>query len=148
MSYDTVSLSFACDHNTKASEMTCTVAMTGGNVDTSSPQTAVLKGNEFSFNTATVVEGANLLSGASGSAAAKATPAAAASSGLSTNAIASATGTGMRAQGSASGSSPASASGSVTGSAAPAQHTGAATKFGLETSALLVLAGAVVMNVL
>jgi hypothetical protein len=136
MSYASVSMSFACDHNTQASEMTCTIAMTGGNMDTASPQTAVLKGNELSFNTATIVEGASLLKEASGSAGAQATPAASAGSGLMTAASASPTASGTH------------ASGSVSGSAAPAQHTGAATRFGLEASVLLALAGAVVANVL
>ncbi|KAH8724458.1 hypothetical protein GQ44DRAFT_683307 [Phaeosphaeriaceae sp. PMI808] len=57
------SMSFACDHNTKASEMTCTVAMTGGNDDTAGPQTKVLKASEIKFNKATIVQGASLLSG-------------------------------------------------------------------------------------
>jgi acyl-CoA synthetase (NDP forming) len=75
MSYDTVALSFACDQNTQASEMTCTVSMAGGNADTDTPQTAVLKGNQISFNTATIVQGASLLS--------QATPATAAAAGVS-----------------------------------------------------------------
>jgi hypothetical protein len=109
-------------------------------MDDASPQTAVLKGDQISFNTATIVEGANLLTGASGSAGAKATPAASAGSGLMTAASATPTASGTHAS--------SSVSGSMSGSAAPAQHTGAATRFGLEASALLALAGAVAVNVL
>jgi hypothetical protein len=79
MSYDTIAMSFACDHNTQASEMTCTVSMQGGNVDTGSPATAVLKGSEISFNKATIVQGASLLTQATPAAAAAGTTGAGAS---------------------------------------------------------------------
>jgi hypothetical protein len=148
MSADSVSMSYACDHNTAASEMTCTVAMTGGNMDMADPQTAVLSGTDIAFNTATILKGAEMLTGgavvaqatgasASGSgAAAQSTGSAAAKSGLQTDASASATGSGMRAGHNATSSAPLP------------EHTGAATRFGLEASALLVLAGAMVVNVL
>jgi hypothetical protein len=73
MSYDSVAMSFACDHNTQASEMTCTVSMQGGNTDTDIPATAVLKGSQISFNKATVVQGASLLTQATPAAAAAGT---------------------------------------------------------------------------
>ncbi|KAF2023837.1 hypothetical protein EK21DRAFT_105064 [Setomelanomma holmii] len=139
LSYDSISMSFSCDHNTKASEMTCAVAMTGGNMDTPTPETAVLKGSDVSFITATIVQGANLLSGSgAASAAPKSTPAA--SSGLMTDASSSPTG---RVSGSAG-----SASRSATGTASPAQQTGAATSVGIKVSALLAVAGVVAANVL
>jgi hypothetical protein len=130
-------MSFACDHNTKASEMTCTVAMTGGNMDMETPTTAVLSGSDIAFNTATVVKGADMLSGVvaqATAASAAATPAAA--SGLMTDASPSATGSGMR------------NTTNATSSAHLPEHTGAATRFGFEASALLLLVGAMVANVL
>jgi hypothetical protein len=149
MSAESVSMSFACDHNTAKSEMTCTVAMTGGDMDMAGPQTAVLSGSEVAFVTATVVAGAEKLSGAdaqataapsSGAASAKSAPAAgsaaATGSGLMVDANPTATGSSMR------------TSKNATSSAVLPEHTGAATRFGLEASALFVLAGAMVANVL
>jgi hypothetical protein len=145
MSAESVSMSFECDHNTAKSEMTCTVAMTGGNMDMASPQTAVLSGAEIAFVTATVVDGADKLSGAVAQATPTASPSAGASaaksamatgSGLMTDRTPSATGTGMPTNKNA------------TSSAVLPEHTGAATRFGLEASALFVLAGAMVANVL
>ncbi|EAT89718.2 hypothetical protein HBH56_018640 [Parastagonospora nodorum] len=147
MSAASVSMSFACDHNTQASEMTCTVAMTGGDMDLGGPQTAVLKGDEISFNQATIVGGASLLSnspaqatpaaGASGSASAQATPTASAGSSLMTAASSAvATGSAVR-------SSMGNTTHSATGSAAPAEHTGAASKFIFQAPALLAIVGAV-----
>lgn len=136
-------MSFACDHNIQASEMTCTVAMTGGDTNLETPQTAVLKGDEISFNVATVVAGASLLGGSQasatpaasvGSGSAAATPAASAKSGIMT-AAASPSATGSGALGNLKHS--------ATGSAAPAEHTGAAARFGLEAGALLMFVGAV-----
>jgi hypothetical protein len=145
MSEQDVSMSFACDHNVQASEMTCTVAMSGGDQDLETPQTAVLKGDEISFNVATVVAGASLLNAAQASAtpaaaassgSVVATPAASAQSGLKTAAAsASATGTGVQAMGNMTHS--------ATGSAAVAEHTGAAAKFGLGAGALAMFVGAV-----
>lgn len=114
--------------------MLCAVAMTGGNMDTPEPQTATLTGSEITFNTATIVQGAALLSGG----AAQATPAPSAGAGSSGSAGASATGSGATA----------SHSPSRSGSAAPAEHTGSAAKSGIQASALLVLVGALVMSVL
>jgi hypothetical protein len=132
MSYGSVSMSYSCDHNTKASEMTCAIAMTGGGMDTPTPETAVLKGDEVTFNTATIVQGASLLSGsAAASAAPKSTPAS--GSGLKTDASPSITGSGLAR----------SQSGSATGSATPAQQTGAAASFSIQISAMLAVAGAV-----
>lgn len=113
--------------------MTCAVAMTGGNMDVPSPQTATFSGSEITFNTATIVQGANLLSGG----AAQATPAAAAGSG-SASVNPSATASGAKV----------STSPSKSGSAAPAEHTGSAAKSGVQVSALLALVGGLVMIVL
>lgn len=145
MSAAKVSMSYACDYNSKATEMTCTVAMTGGNVDVSEPQTAVLKGDEVKFNTATVVQGASLLSGASG---ATASSGAAASTSATPKATPATTGGLMVAATSpvATGSmKPTGATPSTSGQAA--QHTGAATRLSLQNSALLALAGMVVLSV-
>lgn len=144
MTDDGFSMSFGCDHNTMASEMKCTLSVTGGNDDTLGPQTVSFKGDEIAFNKATVVQGANLLSGAGGSATVSATPAASAGSGLVTAATPSATGSSMRSiQSSISGAKQ-----SATGSATPAQSTGSAAKYGIEGSALLFFAGAVAVNAL
>ncbi|KAH7081228.1 hypothetical protein BKA63DRAFT_530355 [Paraphoma chrysanthemicola] len=136
MSYDSFSMSYSCDYNTRATEMTCAVAMTGGNMDTPSPQTAVLSGSDVAFVTATVVQGAGLLSGSgAASAAPKSTPAS--GSGLMTDASPSITGSGTV-------SAPVrSQSGSATGSSSPAQQTGAAATFGAQISAMLAVVAAV-----
>ena len=155
MSAGTVYLSYGCDgYDSAATTMTCTAEMSGQD-----PETVVLSGTDVVFITATVVEGAELLSGgasatasatASGSAAAASATASAsaapknsvvaASSGMRTS-VASASGT--AATGShASGAATATASGSLP------QSTGAAARFGIEGAALLALAGAAAVNVL
>jgi hypothetical protein len=113
MSFDSISMSYACDHNTSAKEMTCTVSMVNQDV-----KTAVLKGTDVVFDTATIVSGASLLSGS-----ASATPASGANSAASQVA-------------------------SLTGSAKPAQNTGAASSLGVQVSALLFAAGTVIISVL
>ncbi|KAF2823005.1 hypothetical protein CC86DRAFT_299488 [Ophiobolus disseminans] len=135
MAYDSFAMSLACDHNTKASEMTCTVSMTGGNFDNVEPQTAVLKGSEIVFNTATIVQGRNLLS--MGAASATPTGGLVTSAGLMTDASPKATGSAARAL-----------QGNATGSAAPAQQTGVATKSGLQVVVAIVIAGVAVLSVL
>lgn len=149
MSAGTVYVSYGCDgYNSAAKTMTCTAEMSGED-----PQTAVLSGSDVAFITASVVEGAELLSGgasatASASASASASPSVtpkssaptAASSGMQT----SATPSGTAAAGSHASGSHASSTGS---SAAPAS-TGAAVRFGVEGAALLALAGAAAVNVL
>ncbi|KAH7091571.1 hypothetical protein FB567DRAFT_277246 [Paraphoma chrysanthemicola] len=136
MSYDSYSLSYSCDYNSRATDITCAVSMTGGNMDTPGPQTSVLSGTDLTFVTATVVQGAGLLSGSgAASAAPKSTPAS--GSGLMTDASPSITGSGsmsglVRSQ-----------SGSATGSASPAQQTGAATTFGVQIPAMLAVVAAV-----
>jgi hypothetical protein len=143
MSYDAVDMSMACDHNTQANEMTCTVSMSGGNVDSTEPQTAVLKGDEVVFNSATIVQGAGLLSAGDASATPNASPAASAAS----KASATATGT-AKATGTALQALKSAASGSSTGSAAPAEHTGAAARSGMQGVAALTFAGVVALIVL
>ena len=139
MTADTVSMSLGCDYNSQAVEMTCTVDQKGGNDDTDGPVTAVLSSSEVAFISATVVEGASLLSGG-GSASATEAPkstGAAASTGLQTTVSTT-----------ASGSAGASGSGTTpTGSGAAATNTGAAARFGIEGSALLALAGAAAVNI-
>lgn len=133
MSYDEFDFSLACDYNTQASEATCTVSMSGGNAelsDLAGPQTAVLSGGEALFNTALIVEGANLLSGGAASATPSATPAA--SAGTSG---ASSTPTGTGAQASKSATSGVASSG--TGTASPAEQTGAATMVGMHSVAVI-----------
>jgi hypothetical protein len=142
MSYDAVDMSMACDHNTQANEMTCTVSMSGGNVDSTEPQTAVLKGDEVVFNSATIVQGAGLLSAGDASATPNASPAASAAS--KAGASATATGT-AKATGTALQALKTAASGSSTGTAAPAEHTGAAARSGSQGVAALALAGVVAL---
>ncbi|KAF2846701.1 hypothetical protein T440DRAFT_471594 [Plenodomus tracheiphilus IPT5] len=139
MTYPGFSMSLGCDYNSKAVQMTCTVDQQGGNEMTSlGPQTAILSGTDVVFDTATVIEGASLLSG--GGASATSLPkstSVSASSGL------------MVATGSAPPPSQASGvSASPTSGTQPTpQATGAAVKFGVEGAALLAMAGAVVMNI-
>ncbi|KAJ4317371.1 hypothetical protein N0V94_004974 [Neodidymelliopsis sp. IMI 364377] len=147
MTGDSFSMSYGCDYNSKAVQMTCTAEMTGEEA-----QTAILSGSDVAFITATVVQGAELLSGgasatASASASASASAAsqsstAAASSGLRTSASASASGTAAAGSHASNSASTATASGSVP------QSTGAAAKFGIEGAALIALAGAAALNVL
>jgi hypothetical protein len=132
MSFDSIDISLACDYNTQASEATCTVSMAGDD-EGSGLQTAVLKGGEAKFNTATIVEGANLLSGGAASATPSATPAA--SAGASG---ASPTPTGTGAQSAKSATSGVASSG--TGTASPAQQTGAAARIGLQYGAVIAIA--------
>ncbi|KAH9861694.1 hypothetical protein J1614_011447 [Plenodomus biglobosus] len=139
MVYPGFSMSLGCDYNSKAVQMTCTVDQEGGNQETSlGPQTATLSGTDVVFNTATVVEGASLLS----SGGASATP-------LPKSASASASSRLMMATGSApapSGTLPASVSQTSATQATP-QATGAAARFGVEGAALFVMVGAAVMNI-
>jgi hypothetical protein len=136
MSHDSASISFACDHNLEASEMTCTVAMTGGTMDTPQPQTKVIKGAEILFHTATIAQGASLLTEAV-IAAPKATPAANGGQMLDSSPMAADTGAGGQVSG---------ATRSATGSAAPAQHTGASVRLGFKVSTLLITTGTLAMN--
>jgi hypothetical protein len=134
MSAEDVSMSLGCDYNSQAANMVCTVNQGGGNDDTSGPVTATLTGSEISFISATVVEGASLLSGGAATATgAPVSSAARASSGLKT-----ASGSAP----SASRTSGSGASASISGSAPVTASTGAAARFGVEGSALVVLAGA------
>lgn len=137
-------LSYGCDYNSAATEMTCTADMTGED-----PQTAVLSGTDAAFVTATVVEGAELLSGGTASATASASASASGSAAASSAAVSS----GMRtsavsASGTAAAGSHASGSVTATASTSAPQSTGAAARFGIEGTALLALAGAAALNVL
>lgn len=118
--------------------MTCVVDEGQG------PATSVLSGSELSLNHATVIQGAELLS-ASGSGSASAS----ASAAPKTSGAAVATNTGMQSGiASVTGSAASKAASSATGSATAAQHTGAAARYGIQGSALLILAGAAAANVL
>lgn len=139
MSLGTVSVSYGCDgYDSAANTMTCTAAMAGQDT-----QTAVLSGSDVAFISATVVEGASLLSGgASASASASAAPktsAVSASSGMQTSMASSTAATGSHASSHA-------ASATSAGAGTP-QATGAAARFGIEGAALLALAGAAAVNV-
>jgi hypothetical protein len=128
MQGDTFAMSIDCDYNSKAAKMTCVADLN----DTKT--TGVLSGTDLAFATASVVEGADLLT-------ASATPTPSASSSASagasqapkTSAAAAAASTGLKTSASASASLP--------------ESTGAAARFGIEGSALLVLAGAAALNV-
>ncbi|KAH7366591.1 hypothetical protein BKA66DRAFT_470552 [Pyrenochaeta sp. MPI-SDFR-AT-0127] len=139
MSLNTVSMSLGCDYNSRAIEMTCTVDQKGGNDDTDGPVTAVLSGSEVAFLSATIVEGASLLSGGAKSTEASKS-AAVASTGLRSSASTTASGSATaRAQASGAGASP-------TSSGATVASTGAAARYGVEGSALLALVGAAALN--
>jgi hypothetical protein len=132
MKGETFDMSIDCDYNSKASKMTCVADLN----DT--PTTGVLSGTDLIFVTASVAEGAELLASAtptadaSGSANASQAP-------KSTAAVA--VSTGLKSSASASASASATSSGSLPDS------TGAAARFGIEGSALLVLAGAAALSV-
>ncbi|KZM20181.1 uncharacterized protein EKO05_0001090 [Ascochyta rabiei] len=149
MSAASLYVSYGCDYNSVATQMTCTAETSDQDA-----QTAILSGSDVAFITASVVEGAEKLSGASatgsasasasasasGSAAPTSSGSAAASSALRTS-IASASGT-------AAAGSHASGPPSATASSSAPQSTGAAARFGIEGTALLALAGAAALNVL
>lgn len=156
MSTEDVSMSLGCDYNTKKIQMTCTVNQKGGNDDTGGKAvTATLQKEDVKFLTATVVEGQSLLSG-SGSGSATSTRASAAPQSTASPAVAAATTTSASAKSAMStGSMTPSASMSPTGMASASsasatqssssstpESTGAATRYGIEGSALLALVGA------
>jgi hypothetical protein len=140
MTDDGFSMSVGCDYNSKKTEMTCTAQQTGGNDEEPEPVTAVISGSEVQFLTISVVEGASLLGGASASATATKKMSESAASATASAAV-----TGMT-SGSSAGPK-ATASGKETTSEAPAEATGVAARYGIEGSALLVLAGAAALNV-
>lgn len=144
-----VSVSYGCDgYDAAAGTMTCTAEMSGEDT-----QTAVLSGTDVNFITASVVEGASLLSGGAATASASATAASAsASASASVAPKSSAASSGMQTSASASSTtahagSHASGVASATGSSAAPSSTGAAARFGIEGVALLALAGAAAANV-
>ena len=134
---DLFTMTYSCDHNTKAKEVTCAVSMGGSEANDPGVSTAVLSGTDVAFGTATVTAGASLLTATGG-----AQQSAPASSGLKTSATAKQTASVSGATGTAAQQSGATASGS---GAAP-ESTGAAYRFGIEGSALLALAGAAALN--
>lgn len=152
-------MSLGCDYNKKVVQMTCTVAQQGGNDDTQGkPITATLSKDDVKFLTATVVAGQSLLDGsASGSAtstkasaAPQSTASPAVAAATTTTAAASAKSTGsMTLSGSVSSTgvaSASSASATKSGSTSAPESTGAATKYGIESSALLALVGAAALH--
>ncbi|KAF9701110.1 hypothetical protein EKO04_001076 [Ascochyta lentis] len=150
MSAASLYVSYGCDYNSAATKMTCTAEMTGQDA-----QTAVLSGSDVAFITATVVEGADMLSGGSATASATASSASAKASGSSApnSSAAAAVSSGLRtsmasASGTAAAGSHASGSATATTSSSLPQSTGAAARFGIEGTALLALAGAAALNVL
>ncbi|KAL1794184.1 hypothetical protein ACET3X_007605 [Alternaria dauci] len=135
MSTDVVSMSLGCDYNEQAVEMTCTVNQVGGNDDTGGqPITATLSSDDVQFLSATVVAGNSLLTDAG-------------SVTSSTTRSITPTSTMTSASTSASTSETASAASSSSASVPVPESTGAATKYGIEGSALLALAGVAALNV-
>jgi hypothetical protein len=116
-------MTYSCNHNTKASEITCAASMGGSGANDPGVSTAVLSGSDIAFVTASVTSGADLLS---------------ATGGAKESTTASATG--------ASGTAAQKSGSSTTASGAAPENTGAAYRFGVEGSALLVLAGAAALN--
>lgn len=156
MSTDVVSMSLGCDYNEKAVEMTCTVNQVGGNDDTGGePITATLSSDDVKFLSATVVAGNSLLTDA-GSAIHSMTEFAQGGSTIATTTRSASAGlmtpsgsvmpTSTMASASASEATSA-ASGSSSASVSAPESTGAATKYGIEGSVLLALAGAAALNV-
>jgi len=145
-----ISVSYGCDgYDTAKDVMTCTAELSGEDT-----QTAVLSGSDVSFITASVVEGASLLSGgASATASASATATAAASTSVvpKKSSTAAAASSGMQTSASAPSTthagSHASGVASATASIAAPENTGAAARFGIEGAALLALAGVAAANV-
>lgn len=172
MDAESVSMSLGCDYNKKQVEMTCTVNQEGGNDDTGGkPVTATLSGDDVEFLTASVVAGKSLLEGKSSvapsttTAAAKVSTESAEQTTVATSARSASTGLMTASQmvsatasiASPSPSPSAAASDSSSGmqstplasgtSVALPESTGAAARYGIETAALLMLAGAAALNV-
>jgi hypothetical protein len=127
-------MTYSCDHNTKEKAMTCDASIGGSGADFQTSEVAVLKGTDATMLTATLTAGAEKLSAATG---------AAASTTGGVKATASQTGLAT-----VSGGRAAASGANSTGTGLPPQSTGAAGRFVVEGSALLVLMGAVVMNAL
>ncbi|EOA84599.1 hypothetical protein ACJQWK_07174 [Exserohilum turcicum] len=166
MDFESVYMSLGCDYNKKKVEMMCTVSQKGGNDDTGGKAvTASFTGDDVKFLTVTVVAGNTLLSTK-----ASTTPTASAtaesvpkSSSIvtSTSSAKSSLATPSRTASatSSSGSSNSSSSSMVFSSsvestptpsgssAAPPESTGAAARYSVGGSALLMLAGAVALNI-
>ncbi|USP74903.1 uncharacterized protein yc1106_02177 [Curvularia clavata] len=155
MAADTVSMSLGCDYDKKKVEMTCTVNQEGGNDDTGGePVTAVFSGQDVQFLSLTVVEGNSLLRPkTSATPSATTTKTSAQPTAVATSAMSASTGLMTASDTVSTTASPASTSDaqaaptSSKSSVAPPESTGAAAKFGIEGSALLMLAGAAALNV-
>lgn len=120
---DLFTMTYSCNHNTKASQITCAASMGGPSANDPGVSTAVLSGSEIAFVTATVTSGADLLTAtgeAKGSTSASAT--------------------------SVSGTAAQESGASTSASGAAPENTGAAYRFRVEGSALLALAGAAALN--
>lgn len=159
MDAGSVSMSLGCDYDKKKVEMTCTVNQEGGNDDTGGkPVTAVFSGQDVKFLSLTVVAGNSLLrpqTSATPSATPSATTTKTSAQPTTTATLAMSASTGLMTASNmvSATASPVSTSGAQTAptssnsSAAPPESTGAATRFGIEGSALLMLAGAAALNV-
>ena len=122
--------SWGCDYTSGVDKQVVTMDIRGGNDDTGGPITAEIKHYYYGFFTASVVEGASLLSeGGTAAIAAPSSTGSASSSSPRTADSGSATQT--------SGTTPA-----ATGSAPATASTGAAARFPVGQSALFALAGA------
>ncbi|KAF2655638.1 hypothetical protein K491DRAFT_704493 [Lophiostoma macrostomum CBS 122681] len=137
---DEFTMTFKCEHNTQASEMSCAASVGGGQANDPGTTNTVLKATEFGFLQATVTAGGDLLADSTSGGSAAASSVAKTASSLKT--IASSTGT------AATGSQASGTASSATGSGSPAQSTGAAGRFVVEGSALLGLVGAAAWNLL
>jgi hypothetical protein len=157
MDADSMSVSMGCDYNTKKLDMTCTVNQEGGKYDTGGePVTAVFSEPNVRFLSLSVVAGNSLLRTESStipSASAATTKTSAQSTAVVTSARSASTGLMTVSETvSATGSTVSSSSIAATptpskSSATVPESTGAAARFGIEGSALLMLAGAAAMNV-
>jgi len=139
MSQEDFDLSFTCNHNVKAAQVTCGVSVAG--VDGNPPEitTSVLSGSDIAFITASVTAGGELLAAAqTGAAGTSSGPAkttdSSAPTASSTASVASSTGF------TTSGTATTTLASGV--STPQPTYTGAAYKYGVEGPALLALAGA------
>lgn len=158
MDADKVSMSLGCDYDKKKVEMTCTVNQEGGNDDTGGePVTAVFSGEDVKFLSLTVVAGNSLLKpqtsptpSATISTTTKTSvqPTTVATSAMSASTRLMTASDMVSATASSTSTSGAQAAPtSSNSSTALPESTGAAARFGIEGSALLMLAGAAALNV-
>ncbi|KAF2797470.1 hypothetical protein K505DRAFT_269385 [Melanomma pulvis-pyrius CBS 109.77] len=148
MSEEGFIMTFSCDHNIKADQMTCGVSIGGDNANDPGTTSAVLSGTDIAFLTATVTAGQELLGAAATGASTGAAPTV--TTGASTRAVrtfapslTTAASTGLETTGTVSVTGLASG---ASGAEPPAATTNAAYRYGVEGSALLALAGAAAVN--